>query len=70
MRNLFDEVKKSNDSNISKTQIRLIYTAGRINEKEAKEFIALIIDILKIDIELGKEYMESALAYHKYYGKK
>jgi CRISPR/Cas system CSM-associated protein Csm2 small subunit len=70
MRNLFDEVKKCNESNVSKTQIRLIYTAGRINSDAAKDFISFIIDILKIDIELGKEYMESALAYHKYHGKK
>ena len=66
-RNLFDEVKKSEVKDLTTLQVKMMYTAGRVDNRNTKDFIRLAISVLKKDFDLGQKFMESALAYHKFY---
>lgn len=74
MRNIFDLVMSCrNSEELNMIKPRLIYTAGRL-EGESKKFL---INLSKLvtkanndeDVENMKKFLETALAYHKYYAK-
>ena len=71
MRNIFNLLTdKSEEQNPTKLHVKLIYIAGKADNWDAKNFIRLLFDIYQNDTALAKEFIESALAYHKFYATK
>lgn len=73
LRNLFETFKAcDSNSSLEMTRPKLLYTAGRLSSKAAKQFI---LNIAHLSHELKEEddykkvskYIETVLAYHKYY---
>lgn len=74
MRNVFELFKSCKTSEeLNMTKPKLLYTAGRLSG-EAKNFLMNLSSIVmkaKNEIEVNdfKKYIETVLAYHKYYAK-
>lgn len=73
LRNLFETIKVA-DSNNSLDLLRpkLVYTAGRLTNSNAKTFLMNIVQLIKSlknidDYKKILKYIETVLAYHKYY---
>lgn len=76
MRNLFNLIRNSTNENYSKIHVKLIYMAGKTDTPQFKEFIKLLLEIYKNESSnedgqsnLLNDFIESALAYHKFHAK-
>lgn len=74
MRNVFDLIKNCDTvEQIKMTKPKLMYTAGRLTGT-AKEYLlnlSKVVTLVKDDKDLNyvQKYIETVLAYHKYYAK-
>lgn len=72
MRNVFEQIKDCNSlQDVNMTKPKLIYTAGRLSG-EAKNFLLALSKLVtnvenEEDIGALKKFIETVLAYHKYY---
>lgn len=72
MRNVLELIRDCNSlQDVNMTKPKLIYTAGRLSG-EAKTFLLelsmLVMNVKKEgDVEALKKFIETVLAYHKYY---
>ena len=72
MRNVFELVRDCNSpQEVNMTKPKLVYTAGR-QSYEAKTFLLKLSElVMKVktegDVEALKKFIETVLAYHKYY---
>lgn len=72
MRNVFEQIKDCNSlQDVNMTKPKLIYTAGRLSG-EAKNFLLALSKLVtnvenEEDMGALKKFIETVLAYHKYY---
>lgn len=75
MRNIFDLIRNCNEVNeLKMIKPKLLYTAGRLTKKYDKQFLVdlstTVADVeSKEELQCVKKYIETVLAYHKYYAK-
>jgi len=74
MRNIFDLIKNCQSvSEMNMIKPKLMYTAGRLNNIAKDYLINLSKIVVEVknerDLEYVKKYIETVLAYHKFYAK-